>query len=53
VDDSNGDTLISDKSDLKAQTTKLGTIYYRDINLFFLRNPDNLKRDILIIKINF
>jgi hypothetical protein len=53
VDDSDGNTLIGGESDSKTQITKPGTIYYRDINLFFLRNSDNPKRDILIIKIDF
>jgi hypothetical protein len=43
--DSDGDTLVDDKPDVKAQTTRLGTIYYGDINLFLLRNPDNPERD--------
>jgi hypothetical protein len=53
VDNSDGDTLVSGEPDLKAQTARPGTIYYGDINLFFLRNPNNLERDILIIEVNF
>ena len=34
--DSDGDTLVDDKPDLKAQTTRPGTICYGDIDLFLL-----------------
>jgi hypothetical protein len=53
VNNNNRDTLVDSESDLKAQTTKPGTIYYGDINLFFLRNPNNPERDILITEVNF
>ena len=45
--------LVDNKPDLKAQTTRLGTIYYRDINLFLLRNLNNLERDILMVEVDF
>jgi hypothetical protein len=51
--DSDGDTLVNDKHDLKAQTTRPRTIYYGDIDLFLLRNPDNPERDILMAEIDF
>jgi hypothetical protein len=52
TDDSDGDTLVSGESELKAQT-KPQTIYYGDINFFFLRNPDNPERDILMTEVEF
>jgi len=51
--DSDGDTLIDDKPDSKAQTTRPGTICYGDIDLFLLRNPDNPERDILMAEVDF
>jgi hypothetical protein len=36
-----------------ARTTRLGTICYGDIDLFFLRNPDNPERDILMAEVDF
>jgi Protein of unknown function (DUF3435) len=53
VNDSDGNTLINDGSDLKAQTIRPGTIYYEDINLFLLRNSNNPERDILIAEVDF
>jgi hypothetical protein len=53
VDDSDKDILINNKFDSKAQTIRPETIYYKDINLFLLRNPDNSKRDILMAEVNF
>jgi hypothetical protein len=51
--DSDGDTLVDDKPDLKAQTTRPGTMCYGDIDLFLLRNPDNPERDILMAEVDF
>ena len=51
--DSDGDTLVDDKPDSKAQTTRPGTICYGDIDLFLLRNPDNPERDILMAEVDF
>jgi Protein of unknown function (DUF3435) len=51
--DSDGDTLVDDKPDLKAQTTRPGTICYGNIDLFLLRNPDNPERDILMAEVDF
>jgi hypothetical protein len=51
--DSNGDTPVDDKPDSKAQTTRPGTICYGDIDLFLLRNPDNLERGILMAEVDF
>src|SRR5436305_12520175 len=51
--DNNGDTLVDDKPNSKARTTRLATICYGDIEFFLLRNPDNPERDILMAKINF
>ena len=53
VYDSDGDTLIDNKPDLKTRTTRLGTICYGDIDLFLLRNPDNPERDILMAEVDF
>jgi hypothetical protein len=53
VYNSDEDILINNKPDLKTRTTKLETIYYGDINFFLLRNPDNPKRDILIVEVDF
>ena len=49
--DSNGDTLVDDKPDSKAQTTRPGIICYGDIDLFLLRNPDNPERGILMAEV--
>jgi hypothetical protein len=51
--DSDGETLVGDGSESKARTTRPGTICYGDIELFLLRNPDNLERDILMAEIDF
>jgi hypothetical protein len=51
--DSDGDTLVDDRPDSKAQTTRPGTIYYGDIDLFLLRNPNNPERDILMAEVDF
>ena len=51
--DSDGDTLVDGKPDLKTRTTRPGTIYYGDIDLFLLRNLDNPERDILIAEVDF
>lgn len=51
--DSDGDTLVGGKPNSKARTTGPGTICYRDIGLFLLRNPDNQERDILMAKVDF
>jgi Protein of unknown function (DUF3435) len=53
VDDSDGETLVGGGSNSKAQTTRPRTICYGDVDLFLLRNPDNLERDILMAEINF
>jgi hypothetical protein len=54
ADNNDGDTLINDVFKSNAQNIKKpGTVYYGDIDLFFLRNFNNLKRDILITEINF
>jgi hypothetical protein len=54
ADNSDGDILVNNKFKLNAQNIKRpGTVYYRDINFFLLRNPDNPERDILIIEVNF
>jgi len=47
--DSNGDTLVNTKPD--SRTTRPGTIYYGNIDLFLLRNPDNAERDILMAEV--
>jgi hypothetical protein len=51
--DSDRDTLVDNKPDLKTRTTRPGIIYYGDIDLFLLRNPDNPERDILMAEIDF
>jgi hypothetical protein len=51
--DSDGDTLVDDKPDLKTRTIRSGTICYGDIDLFLLRNPDNPERDILMAEVDF
>jgi hypothetical protein len=51
--DSNGDTLVDDKPDSKTRTTRPGIIYYGDIDLLLLRNPDNPERDILMTEVDF
>ena len=38
--DSDGDTLVNTKPD--SRTTRPGTIYYGNIDLFLLRNPDGI-----------
>jgi len=54
ADNSDGDTLINDVSESNAQNIKRPeTVYYGDIDLFLLRNPNNPKRDILIAEVNF
>ena len=54
ADNSDGDTLVDDVSESNAQNTKRpGTVYYGDIDLFLLRNPDNPERDILMAEVNF
>jgi hypothetical protein len=54
ADNSDGDTLVNNRSELNAQNTKRpGTVYYGDIKLFLLRNPDNPQRDILMAEVNF
>jgi hypothetical protein len=50
--DSDRDILVGGESELKAQT-KLQTVCYGDIDLFFLHNPDNPERDILIAEVEF
>src|SRR5271155_5329712 len=53
ADNSDGDILVDDVSKSNAQNTKRpGTVCYRDIDLFLLRNPDNPKRDILMAEVN-
>ena len=49
--DSDGDTLVNTKPD--SRTTRPGTIYYGNIDLFLLRNPDNAERDILMAEVDF
>jgi hypothetical protein len=49
--DSDGETLVDNKPN--SRTTRPGTIYYGDIDLFLLRNPDNPERDILITEVDF
>jgi hypothetical protein len=51
--DSDGDTFVDGKPDLKARNTRLGTIRYGGIDLFLLRNPDNPDRDILMAEVGF
>jgi Protein of unknown function (DUF3435) len=51
--DSDGETLVDDTPDSKAQTTRPGTICYGDIDLFLLRNPNNPERDILMAEVDF
>jgi hypothetical protein len=47
-------TLADDSEpDSKARATRIGTICYGDIDLFLLRNSDNLERDILVAEIDF
>jgi hypothetical protein len=53
VYNSDGDTLIDNKPDLKTRIIKSGTICYGDIDLFLLRNSDNPERDILMAEVNF
>jgi hypothetical protein len=53
VYDSDGDLLVSGESDLKAQTTRPGTLCYGDIDHFLLRNPDSPERDILMAEVDF
>jgi hypothetical protein len=53
ADNSDGETLVGGRSNSKAQITRPRTICYGDIDLFPLRNPDNLERDILIAEVNF
>jgi hypothetical protein len=44
---SNGNPLIYNGSESKAPIIKRpGTVYYRDINLFLLRNPGNPEGDV-------
>jgi hypothetical protein len=52
-DDSDGDTLVRGKSELKTQTTRPQTACYGDIDLFLLRNSDNPQRDILMAEVDF
>ena len=51
--DSDGGTLVDDIPHLKARNIRPGTIYYGDIDLFLLRNPDNPDRDILMAEVEF
>jgi hypothetical protein len=54
ADNSDGDTLVNDRSESNAQNTKRPeTVYYGNIDLFLLRNPDNPERDILMAEVNF
>jgi hypothetical protein len=54
ADNSDGDTLVNDVFESNAQNIKRpGTVCYGDIDLFFLRNPNNPERDILITEVNF
>jgi hypothetical protein len=54
ADNSDGDTLVNNRSESNTQNIKRPeTIYYGDIELFLLRNPDNPKRDILMAEVNF
>jgi hypothetical protein len=54
ADNSDGDILVDDGFGSNAQNTKKpGTVYYEDIELFLLRNPDNPERDILMAEVNF
>jgi hypothetical protein len=52
TDDSDGDTLVGGKSELKAQIQPQ-TVCYGDIDFFLLRNPDNSERDILMTEVEF
>jgi hypothetical protein len=52
IDDSDGDTLVSGKSESKAQT-EVQTVCYGDIDLFLLRNPNSPERDILMTEVEF
>jgi hypothetical protein len=45
--------LVDDILNLKARNIRSGIIYYGDIDLFLLRNPDNPDRDILMAEIEF
>jgi hypothetical protein len=51
--DSDGDTLVDNKPNSKAQATMPGTLCYGDIDLFLLRNADNPERDILMAEVDF
>jgi Protein of unknown function (DUF3435) len=50
---SDEDILVDNISNLKARNIRPGIIYYKDIDLFLLRNPDNPDRNILIAKVKF
>jgi len=52
-DDSDGDTLLGNESESKAQTTRPQTVCYGDIDLSLLRNPDNPRRDIFMAQVDF
>jgi hypothetical protein len=51
--DSDGETLVDEKSNINALTIMPGIICYGDIDLFLLRNPDNPERDILMAEVDF
>jgi hypothetical protein len=50
---SDRDTLVNNIPNLKARNIRLKIICYGDIDLFLLRNPDNLNRDILMAEVEF
>ena len=50
---SDRNTLVDNIPNLKARNIGPKIIYYRDIDLFLLRNPDNPDRDILIAEVKF
>jgi hypothetical protein len=50
---SDRDTLIDNRPDLKTRTTRSETIYYGNIDLLLLQNPDNPERDILMAEVDF
>jgi hypothetical protein len=45
--------LINNILNLKARNIRLKIIYYKDIDLFLLRNSNNSDRDILMAKVKF
>jgi len=50
---SDGDILVDNIFNLKARNIRPGTICYKDIDLFLLRNSDNPNQDILMAEVKF